>query len=275
MMSLLSAEGYKLIRSKSFYICIAVVIGVVALLYGMLDLADRIDRGEFENGTAGVVVSEQAEEGGTSTWEEISLMEIVGQIFSGDFLPCVLAVFVSIFVIGEYASGMMKNVAGKGRERWKIFLSKLIVTELAVIPIVLIGLAATLLGGLVFKGSSSFTGDFWKNLTVFVGLQLLLEMAFAAVCMLTSDLVRNYAAGISLGIGIAAFPVILMEGLVDRLFYNSGFTPSAYWVVTRSIHCPYEGFTAGYIMETIFVAGGWLLLAAGLGIWHFSRADIA
>mgnify|MGYP002509655390 FL=1 len=251
------------------------MIGVVALLYGMLDLADRIDRGEFENGTAGIVVSEETEEDGTSTWEEISLMEIVGQIFSGDFLPCVLAVFVSIFVVGEYASGMMKNVAGKGRERWKIFLSKLIVAELAVIPIVLIGLAATLLGGLVFKGSGSFTGDFWKNLTVFVGLQLLLEMAFAAVCMLTSDLVRNYAAGISLGIGIAAFPVILMEGLMDRLFYNSGFTPSAYWVVTRSIHCPYEGFTAGYVMETIFVAGGWLLLAAGLGIWHFSRADIS
>lgn len=250
MMGLLSAEVYKLIRSKSFYVCIAVIVGTVVLMYGMLNLAD-----------------------GGSFWEEISMMELTGQIFSGDFLPCVLAVFASIFVIGEYGSGMMKNVAGKGMERWKIFLSKLIVTELAMIPMVLIGMAVTLLGILLFKGSGSFTEEFWKNLGIFTGLQLLLETALIAVYVLSADLCRNYAAGISSGIGISAFSILIMEGL-DLLFKNSSFTPSDYWLVNRSINCPYEGFTAGYVTETILVAGIWLVLAAGLGIWHFSRADI-
>lgn len=255
MMGLLSAEGYKLIKSKSFYISIAVVVGVVLLMFGTLSMADRMEVGE------------------PSLWEEISVMEIVGQIFSGDFFPCVLAVFVSIFVIGEYGSGMMKNVAGKGQRRWKIFLSKLIITELAVIPVVLVGMAACLLGSFFVKGGAAFTGEFWYNLTIYLGIQMVLEMALAAVFVLSGDLCRNYASGISLGIGIAAFPVLIGEGL-NLLFKNSGFTPSEYWLVSRSVNCPYEGFTGGYIAESYLVAFFWLVLAAGLGIWHFSRADI-
>ena len=182
MINLLSAEWYKLVRSKSFSICIAVVVCAVALMYGVLSLM-------------------------VEAREEFSMMELTCQIFSGDLMPCVLAIFVSIFVTGEYESGMMKNVVGKGRERRKIFLSKLIVTELAVIPLILAGIGAGLLGGLWFKGSGAFTVDFWKNFGVYVGLQLLMEIALAGVFVLSSDLCRNYAAGISLGIGISAFPM--------------------------------------------------------------------
>ena len=247
MMNLLSAEWYKLIRSKSYYICIAVVASAVALMYGVLSLAGDI--------------------------KDVSLMELVCQIFSGDLVPCVLAIFVSIFVIGEYESGMMKNVAGKGRARWKIFLAKLMITELAMLPIILVGIGAGLLGGLWFKGSDSFTGAFWQNLAVHTGLQLLLEMALVGVFVLSSDLCRSYAAGISLGIGISAFPMLIMEG-ADMWLKKSNVSISGFWLVNRSVRCPYEGFTADYVLETVLVALFWLVFAAGLGIRHFSRADI-
>jgi len=273
MMGLLSAEGYKLARSKGFYICMAVVISVVAMMCGLFSLADRIQRGELENGTGGIVVSGEGEDCGVSIWEEVSIMEVVGQIFSGDFVPCILAVFVSIFVIGEYGNGMMKNVAGKGHERWKIFLSKLLVTELASVLIILPGIGAALLGSWICKGSSSFTGEFWRNLMIFTGIQLLLEMALTAVFVLTSDICRNYAAGISFGLGIAVFPVLIGEGL-DMLLAGKGFAASDYLLVSRSIDCPYEGFTKGYVGETALVAGIWFVLATGAGLWHFYRTDI-
>lgn len=248
MINLLSAEWYKLVRSKSFSICIAVVVCAVALMYGVLSLM-------------------------VEAREEFSMMELTCQIFSGDLMPCVLAIFVSIFVTGEYESGMMKNVVGKGRERRKIFLSKLIVTELAVIPLILAGIGAGLLGGLWFKGSGAFTVDFWKNFGVYAGLQLLMEIALAGVFVLSSNLCRNYAAGISLGIGISAFPMLIMEG-ADLWLKKREVSISGFWLVNRSVHCPYEGFTAGYVLETLLVALFWLVLSAGLGIWHFSRADI-
>lgn len=273
MIGLLNAEVYKLTRNKGFYICMAVVVGVVFLMYGMLDLADGIESGELENGTGGVVVSSERQDGEMTIWEETSLIEIVGQIFSGDLIPCILAVFVSVFVIGEYGSGMMKNVAGKGAARWKIFLSKLMVTELASLLIILAGIAAGLLGGWIFKGSGSFTGEFWKNLLIFAGLQILMEMALAAIFVLGSDLCRNYAAGISLGIGIAVFPMVIAEVLDARLA-GKGLTVSGYWLVSRSADCPYEGFTPDYILKTVLVAGIWFVLATGAGIRHFSRTDI-
>ena len=273
MLGLLSAESYKLFRSKGFYICIAVVVGVVAMMFSMFVLVDNIEKGEVENGTGGVVVSSEAEADGASIWEEVSLLEIVGQIFSGDFIPCVLAVFVNIFVIGEYGSGMMKNVAGKGSERWKIFLSKLFVTELASVIIILVGIAVGLLGGLLCVGSSSFTGEFWKNLMIFAGLQILMELALAAVYVLTGDICRNYASGISLGIGIAFFPAVFLE-LLNNSLAGKGIPVADYWLVSRSVNCPYGGFTGRYIGETVLIALIWFVLAAGAGVWHFYRTDI-
>ncbi len=247
MMGLFRAEIYKLVRNKALYICIAVTIGVVILMYLML-------------ASAGVMA-------------ENSLMELAGQIFSGDFIPCILAIFVSIFVIEEYGSGMMKNVAGKGAERWKIFLAKLMVAELASVLLILAGIGAGLFGGWIWKGSSSFTGEFWQNLLIYAGLQILMEMALVAVYVLGSDLCRNYAAGISLGIAISFFPLVLAE-VLDMKFQGKGFALSDYWLVTRSINCPYEGFTKEYVLKTILIAGLWFVLASGAGIRHFSRRDI-
>lgn len=281
MIRLLSAECYKLARSKSFYISMAVMAAVIILMYTMIGVADRIRKGEVENGTGGIVVFTQdemaadtdGEQGGDFLWEEIGIMEAIGQIFSGDLIACVLAVFVSIFVTGEFASGMMKNVVGKGCERWKIFLAKLLITQGAAILIILAGMGAAVLGGWMFRGSGYLQDLSLKNLAVFTGLQFLLQMALTAVYVLISELCRNYAAGISLGIGVAAVPMLIVTGL-DMLFEGSGFTPSGYWLVSRSAGCPCEGFTGGYVTETLLVSLVWLALATGAGIWHFSRADI-
>ena len=282
MIRLLSAERYKLVRSKSLYISVAVMTGVVFLMYAMMGMMDRIRKKEAATETDGAVIfaweesvsDSGAEQGSVSSiWEEIGIMEMVRQIFSGDLIACVLAVFVSISVVGEFVSGMMKNVVGKGCRRWKIFLARLIVTEAASALIILTGIASAVLAGWLFAGSGYLAGLSLKNLAAFTGLQLLPAMALTAVYMLAGGLCRNYAAGISLGIGIAAFPMLIVTGL-DRMFAQSAFTPSEYWLVSRSAGCPYEGFTAGYVAETLTVSLVWFALAAGAGIWHFSRADI-
>ena len=138
---------------------------------------------------------------------------------------------------------------------------------------ILAGIGAALIGGWICRGSSPFIGAFWKNLMIFAGLQILMEIALVAVFVLTSDICRNYAAGISLGIGLSAFPAVLME-VIDRSLTGKGGSISQYWLVSRSMSCPYEGFTAGYVGETVLVCGIWLVLAIGVGIWHFSRTDI-
>lgn len=147
-------------------------------------------------------------------------------------------------------------------------------TEAAVIFIYLAAIAAVLLFGGVFVGKEGFAVEhFWQDLAVYTGMQMLMGIGLTAVFVLIGESSRNYAAGISLGIGVASLSVFLFSGL-DLLCRNSTFTPSAYWLVTRSAACPIQGVTAGYVIETFVVSAVWFVLAAGLGMWHFCRADI-
>lgn len=276
MFRLLNAELYKLRKSKSLIICIMVTAGFVFLMYGTMLLVDNIQQGKIENGTAGVMVMKNGTEAtptDSSIWDEIGVMDMMQQVFSGDVITTILAIFISIFVIREYGSGMMKNIAGKGFPRSSIYLSKLFASALAAVCMALIGMIGTLLAGRIFIGAGAFAGDFWKNLLIYGALELLMLLSLASIFVCIGEMVRNLAGGISIGIGIAVLPDLLLN-VIDMQFAGSATTPSAYWLVTRMSHCPFEGFTAGYAAETMLVAALWFLLSTGLGIWHFYRSDI-
>ena len=276
MLRLLSAEGYRLRKSKSFYICAAVMVSFVFVVYFMLLQADRIQRGEAENGTAGVVVSKEdgqmlGEAG--SIWDEIGIFDVMRQEFSGGLAACVMAVYVRVIVIGAYSCGMVKNIVGKGSPRPVIYLARLFMAIASSVAVTLIGIIAVLAGGVLFIGKSAFEGNFWQYLFVYCGLQILMAAALVAVYVLTSEITRSMAAGISVGIGVAVLPEPILTS-ADLICEKYGFTPSQFWLVSRSGSCPVSDFTTEYIIETVIVAAVWFLVAAGLGIWHFCRTDI-
>lgn len=278
MLRLLSAEGYKLKKSKSFFVCAVVMVSVVVLMYGMMLLLDGVVQGEIENGTAGVFVTQEDQQAldeleSGSVWEQISIMDMMRQVFSGNLASCVLAVYVSIVVVSEYSSGMVKNIVGKGSSRTVIFMSKLIMAVLSSLLLLLISCAMVLACGMIFIGKSAFVGDFWQNAMVYVGMQMLLNAALAALYVLIAEVARCYAAGISASIGAAVFPTLLFTGL-DVISEKYGLTLSSYWVVTRSETCPLSGITADFVLETVLVSAVWFLLSAGLGIWHFNKTDV-
>lgn len=277
-MRLLSAESYKLKRSRNFYICMAVLAGLVFLTYGILALVDSIQQGEMENGTAGIMVTVegQAEALSGSVWDQVGVMDVLQRGLFGDALACVLAIFVSIFVISEYSSGMLKNIVGKGCPRTVIFLSKLAAAVLAALLMTLAGVAVSVIGGWLFIGGIGghevIVPD-WQDFFIYVGQQFMITAALASVFAGISEACRNLAAGISIGIGISVFTELLFQGL-DMLWADSGITVSQYWLVTRSAVCPTTGFSAGYVTQTALVAAFWFLAAAAFGVWHFNKTDI-
>ena len=128
MFCLFYAETYKLKKSKSFYICTIVTAAFVFLMYGMLFMADNIQKGKIENGTGGVVVSindKITDSEDQSIWDTISIADLMQQVFSGDVIGCILAICCRILVIGEVSSGMIKNITGKDCTRCTIYVSKL------------------------------------------------------------------------------------------------------------------------------------------------------
>ncbi|MDE6887252.1 MAG: ABC transporter permease [Eubacterium sp.] len=275
MLCLLNAETYKLKKSKSFYVCMAVTVAFILFMFSTIFLMDKIQKEKIADpsGSFSVSIKNNEPNSSGSLWDSLHIMDMLQEAFSGDSIGCILCIFISIFVIREYSSGMMKNIAGKGCSRSSIYLSKLFASILATILIAVTGIAATLICGWIFMGAQAFDRNFWKNLPVYIILQMIMITSLSSLFVFIGELSRNLAAGIAIGICIISFPALLLN-VIDMQFADHAFTPSQYWPVTRIASCPFEGFTTGYWIETLLVAAFWIILTTAAGIWHFNKTDI-
>lgn len=277
MYNLLQAECYKLKRSRSFLVCGIAVAAVVFFLFGTLALMQAAVQ-QGENGTPGVVVVTESMEAGAegetaAFFGEIGLLDVLQQLFSGDFVAIILAIFIGIFVTGEYGSGSIKNIVGKGYSRGIVYLSRFLAAAAAGVVFLFIGAVMNLFCGLLFMGKGAFAGGIWRDLAIYMGLQAVMNISLTAVFMLVGEIIRNLAGSLSIGIAIAIISNLLLRGL-DLLFMHMGVRPSGYWLMNMSMDCPVAGFEAGYVAKTLLVAMLWLAAALGAGIWHFNKADI-
>lgn len=276
MLCFIHAEIYKLKKSKSFYSCVVAAAAFALLMYSMLLLADNIQKGKLENGTGGVIVSMNNEEINSSSapiWDTVHIMDLMQQIFAGDVLGCIISIFISIFVIREFTSGMLKNIVGKGGSRSSVYLAKLFVAILAAILIAMSGAAATLITGRLLIGADAFADGLLKKLPAYIGLQMLSIAAISSIFVLVGEISRTMAAGISFGICTASLPALLLN-ILDMQFTDSPISPSEFWPLTRMSQCTLDGISTSYVTETLLIALFWLVLTTGLGIWHFHHTDI-
>lgn len=278
MYNLLRGEFFKLQRNKSFRWCIFATLVMVVMIFATLELLDQVMKGAVENGTGGVtvtIVGSPASRGTVPLLEEMGLMEIIQQLFAGDYMMIVLVVFVGIFVAGEYGSGTLKNIIGKGHSRGKIYLSRYLAAAAAITGLILFGVGVCLACGLVFLGPGAFKGAFWGDLAVYMGLQLVMHMALVALFMLISEVIRNMAGTISGGLAIAIFATLAVGG-VDLVLMRLGLPVrlADYGILELSMGCPIEGLEAGEVMGMVLISLAWLAASLGMGIWHFKRTDL-
>lgn len=276
MINLLRGEFYKLRKSKCVYICGIVMIVFVLFLYGTLYLADRIQQGEMENGSYGFFVSEELEgkdgQEPLSIWDAIGILDIEQEMF-GTFAGIILAVFGSIFVIGEYGNGAVKNVVGKGYKRWKIFLAKYIATTVITAILLLVMTGATLLFGVIFRGTEGLNGIFYQNLCSYTGIQILFGAVLIGIVIAVSEVCRNLGAGIAISIGIISFSSLITAGL-DLVFHKWNFKPSDYWITDLIVNCPVTDIDKNFLIRAVITSVVWIVLVFGMGVLHFGKADV-
>lgn len=286
MINLLRGELYKLRKSKAFFICCTAAVLLVGLVYWMLFLADAVQRGEVANGTGGVYVG-VAEAGGQMQevsgrlLEEIGIMEVLQQMISNS-AAIIMAVFAAIFVIGEYGTGAVKNIVGKGYAREKIFLAKYIATVAACLVILALTVVFTVLAGGVIMWSAGikqdWSGAFFADLLWYCAIQALLGAAVVGVVAAISEACRNMAAGITIGIGLlSGLSAIVINGLdflIRWLFPQSTLRMADYWMLNLMTECPLQDIGASFAFRAALVSMVWIAFMAGAGILHFKKADI-
>ena len=120
MINLLKAELYKLQKSRSFWVSGAlIVLFAVSIYLFYVLLRDGMINGMDQEGA--VIQGELP---------ALGILDILRQIFANRNAVIFATIFVSLFVLGDYSSGAVKNFEGKGLRREEIYLAKFLVTEI-------------------------------------------------------------------------------------------------------------------------------------------------
>lgn len=277
MFNLFSGEFYKWRKSKSFKVCLAAAIGMIIFIYLMLQLAIKIQNGEVANGTGGVVLSESnMEEDNEVLLEQCGVLETVSEITSGGFEIIFIAVFICIWVVSEYSNGAIKNMVGKGYSREKVFLSKYISTAASVVIMNLILFLVMLLVGFAVVGTKEVSGGFFRDFFSYVGVQLLLSVAFSGILVAVCEFTRSIAAGITISMFLVIFSTLILNG-VDLLLQtlHLDVKASTYWIMNVISDCPMGAIDMDFMGRAVSVAVMWMVLSLLSGMIHFHQADIS
>lgn len=275
MINLLRGEFYKLFRSKCLYICSIVMAVFVLLIYGMFSLTDAVMQGEVENGTYGVVVSVEEEvQEKVSVWDDMDIATILPMLFSA-VGSMIVTIFATIFVYGEYANGAIKNVVGKGCNRWLVFAAKYISTVVGMIVMYCVMLLTVFLCELVILGGDRLNADMLSQCCGYIGIQFLLGAALTGLVVMISQICRNLGAGIAISVCMIMFSSFATTGINAILsYFKINVNASEYWVVDLISNCPVTGLDSSAIIRVILCAIAWFVLAFGVGSIHFGKVDV-
>ena len=206
MFKLLNFEFRKLIRQKSFYICIAAML---ALLVGSAYTT------ELMTAKSGV---EDPSLSGISY-----LMEAI----SGSALSAVLAVFIPLFICEDYASGTIRNIITRGFSRLEMFIAKLIAVLAATVLMTAVCLAAAYLVGTAFWGAGepSLGSEQIKILLC----QLAVIAAYATMFFAISSMLQKVGGSIAICLILPMAALILLS-LADAALAEREIELSGYWI---------------------------------------------
>ena len=206
MFKLLNFEFRKLIRQKSFYICIAALL---APLVGSAYTPELLtaNRGVEDPSLSGISY----------------LMEAI----SGSALSAVLAVFIPLFICEDYASGTIRNIITRGFSRLEMFIAKLIAVLAATVLMTAVCLAAAYLVGTAFWGAGepSLGSEQIKILLC----QLAVIAAYATMFFAISSMLQKVGGSIAICLILPMAAVILLS-LADAALAEREIELSGYWI---------------------------------------------
>ncbi|GHU34888.1 lantibiotic ABC transporter permease [Spirochaetia bacterium] len=258
-MNIIKSEFYKLKKSKSFYICL---LACVALAVFSVVLAGAIQAGILVRGVEDAAETAKALTG-------VSLLE---QTLGLDFLPTIIAIFVSIFVAGEFVNGAMKNYISKGYNRVKIYLSKFFVCGVAVMAMYIVNTAlACAIGSIIWGFDPTGLATAGSIATMLLSEALLL-LAYTSVFVLVSMWLRSNGASIAVNICVVSlFSTILM---LTTFITGDSITLANYWISGNVSALASIAPESGAVLQGVIVGFCYLIGGAVLGTLLFKKQDI-
>lgn len=244
MINLIRSELYKLGKSGCFktmiIIGILTVVGVSGIQLWMRNtLSTQISQGN-EVGVAGAAVVDGASNGtvGVTTqattedfmeeFDTISGFGNMDDMYNGNFLQILMAIFTTIFITIEFSTGSIKQIASKKYSREAIYLSKLIVCTIGGIIIVfVIGISSFLANSIFFKVGEVPTG-FATNFAHFLLASIVVVVAVNGIFQLIAFVCKSNGLAItinllfmSMGSNLVTLLGAILKKNINRFWINN------------------------------------------------------
>lgn len=254
MKRLLQLECRKLLRQKSFYICLGLSLAAFLLV--------------------AVGAKVLAESNGFFSFSVPAQEMIVGALGSS-MLATVAGVFITIWVCDDYEHQIVKCIYSRGYDRTRVSLSKLVSTVciVTVMYLVLLGVASAV-SYILFDAETSAA---WQlTLSQILPLQYLVFLAECSIWFCLSMVFRKKAPAIILGL-IGPRAVTLLLAIVDSLLYRvneENITFADYWLTEFSDRAASLG-TAPEKLPVCFIGAAiYFVVFSALGIFASSRNEV-
>lgn len=211
MINILKMDLYKMFHSKSFYILNIALVVVVLFMAVVMKVTLNMDfeaakqsnlRFHMDENSVSTndpsLTEEEYNEMLKDLRESMNVNEFITFQYSEFLISILLAIFIAIFICSESNTGFIKNIIPLKNSRVNLVVSKNIVVFIFVIIQGVIGVLSAMVSNLIVSGKINFL-DF-KELMIYLGLQMFLRMAFGSLLILLAYLFRSKASSMSIGI---------------------------------------------------------------------------
>ncbi len=302
MKNLISSELFKWKKSKAFKVCTIVGIGLAVfsvimflILSIMMDIVNEdmaAELGEDYEASQEMMIEEYKSMGLSDA--EIAMMTgvydgemMLSMSFSQTDLQLLIAIFIAIFVAGEFSNGTIKMIVSKGYSRAQIYWSKLIAGVIAAnVMAIIVVVITTLLGCIIWGWNDPVTGAAASVVDVlkFLLVQFALNTSITAMFIGCSMMFRSLGISIALTVAVYSFGSVIfvlfdavIQGVCSALEYNADklpFLPSEAWIVqaianTSTLDLSKHDFIVGLVVSLVYAA-----LFTFIGMWSFKKNDI-
>lgn len=280
MLNLIKSDIYKLRKAKSFWICIIIAICLSAIMTYFIDFTYKM----MNNIEAETLASEEMMQqngmnisvGNTPlNYDDLNASSLLLTQFSSS-AAILMAVFISLFVGGEFTYGTIKNLASKNYNRSKIYCSKLIVSIAASLFLTVLSVGSATLVGTALWGFGDVSSEMAGDLIVGSLIELLLITAFASLFVMFSMLVRQNGGSLAVNICTLEFVslFVMIGEMVIKKVFDKTVTLSNYLLSTNMNQIAMQELTSKQITRSILVAVVFLSATTAIGLYTFNKRDI-
>ena len=149
MFNLLRMDLRRLVRTRSFYIVLAVTAGFLLLMILMVAAVTNPETLDAMQSSGMVVVEGDDRQMGEEI-RSMSQLEFTYECLGSGILLMMICIGMTLFVNGDFSSGYVKNICFARPRRWEYVTSKVLLAGVYSVVLVIVGILVSLVGPALF-----------------------------------------------------------------------------------------------------------------------------